>query len=179
VRRRLTRFYGADPLHLLALLASLAIAGFAVAGWFERPYDVGTVLVWFIAAIVAHDLVLLPFYSLLDRIAFGRGRERSGSQARSISPIPYLRIPSLLSSLLLLVFFPEIFGLGMSGFRTAAGHEQHGYLLGWLAATGAMFAISGLAYAWAVRRADLQLKRRRAAARPRTQPSRRQIPPPR
>ena len=30
--------YGAGPLHLLALLASFAIAGAAVLGWFQRAY---------------------------------------------------------------------------------------------------------------------------------------------
>src|ERR1700722_2867267 len=70
-RRRLWALYGAGPLNLLVLVASFAIAGAAVAGWFQRPRDVLTALEWFAAAIVLHDLVALPLYSLLDRIAFG------------------------------------------------------------------------------------------------------------
>jgi hypothetical protein len=148
---RFRRLYGSGPLHLLALIASFAIAGFAVSGWFERSSDVGAVLVWFLAAIVGHDLVLLPLYSLLDRIAFGRG-----SQPAVRPAVPgglYIRIPTFLSTLLLLVFFPEIFRLGDDTFKLASGMTQAGYLARWLAATGVMFALSALAYAVALGRA--------------------------
>jgi hypothetical protein len=70
-RRRLRALYGAGPLNFLVLVASFAIAGAAVAGWLQRPRDVVTVLEWFAAAIVLHDLVALPLYSVLDRIAHG------------------------------------------------------------------------------------------------------------
>ncbi|MGA2929580.1 MAG: hypothetical protein ABSG43_27040, partial [Solirubrobacteraceae bacterium] len=96
-------------MHLLALLASFAIAGAAVVGWFQRPSEVANVLEWFIAAIVIHDLVLLPLYSLLDRIAFGKPRAGRRTAVPSlVSPTPYIRIPAILSGLLLLVFFPVI-----------------------------------------------------------------------
>jgi hypothetical protein len=177
------RIYGTDPLHLLALIASFAIAAFAVVGWFGRPADAGAVLVWFASAIVAHDLVLLPLYSLLDMIAFGRRRRRAGatptSRAPAVSAIPYLRIPALLSGLLLLVFFPQIFELGSSAFHTASGLGQGGYLARWLAATGALFAASGIAYARALRRAAATrpLTPRREAGTARTPPSPPQSPP--
>jgi hypothetical protein len=153
------RVYGEGPLHLLVVVASFAIAAAAVVGWFERSSDVVGVLAWFIAAIVAHDLVLLPLYSLLDRIAFGRsaGRVPRGS-GFAVDPAPYVRVPAMLSGLLLLVFFPSIFKLGDSTFRIASGMSQSGYLARWLAAAGVMFALSAVAYAVALRRA-----RRRAA----------------
>lgn len=156
--RRFRAGYGAGPLHLLTLLASFAIAGAAVAGWFERPGDVETVLVWFAAAIVIHDLVLLPLYSLLDRIAFRRWAEpRKGAQhmanARRVNPTPYIRIPAILSGLLLLVFFPVIFGLGAQTELAASGIAESGYLARWLLATGVMFAVSGASYAVAAARA--------------------------
>ncbi len=84
--RRLRALYGAGPLHLLALLAGFAIAGAAVVGWFQRPRDVVNVLEWFAAAIVIHDLVLLPLYSLLDRIAFGGVHKRADRRRRSALP---------------------------------------------------------------------------------------------
>jgi hypothetical protein len=159
VAGRLRARYGASPLHLLAMLASFAIAGAAVIGWFDRPHDVMSVLEWFAAAIVLHDVVLWPLYSLLDAIAFG-GRRRAARRARPPrtagalpSPVPYLRIPSLLSGLLLLVFLPVIFGLGSRAEFTASGIPESGYLARWLLAVGAMFAVSGVAYAAAVRRA--------------------------
>lgn len=156
--RRFRALYGAGPLHLLALLASFAIAGAAVVGWFQRPRDVGNVLVWFAAAIVVHDLVLLPLYSLLDRIAFGLRRERIDGAQRAtvlslVDPTPYLRIPAILSGLLLIVFFPVIFRLGDATQRAASGFGQSVYLSRWLLTTGVMFALSGLAYAVAVARA--------------------------
>ncbi len=161
MRRLLRRFrglYGAGPLHLLALLASFAIAGAAIVGWFQRPRDVVTVLEWFVAAIVLHDLVLFPLYSLLDRIAFGARRRRTdprfvGERPGHVNSVPYVRIPTILSGLLLAVFFPVIFGFGRQTEFSATGIAESGYLARWLLATGVMFGISGLAYAVAVRRA--------------------------
>ena len=164
----MTRFralYGRGPLHLLALLASFAIAGAAVVGWFDRPRDVVSVLIWFGAAIVLHDLVLLPLYSLLDRIAFGSTRRRA-KRAREpaltghvVNPAAYIRVPAMLSGLLLLVFFPVILGFGTQTELSASGIAESGYLARWLLASGVLFALSGVAYAFALSRA-------RAAARP-------------
>ncbi len=157
-RRRFRALYGAGPLHLLALVASFAIAGAAVVGWLQRPRDVATVLEWFAAAIVIHDLVLLPLYSLLDRIAVAGLRRRASRVRRiappgSVDPTPYLRIPAILGGLLLAVFFPVIFGLGSQTELSASGIPERGYLARWLLATGVMFALSGVAYVVAVRRA--------------------------
>ena len=156
--RRFRALYGAGPLHLLALLASFAIAGAAVVGWFERPRDVVNVLEWFVAAILIHDLVLLPLYSLLDRIAFDGRSQRIDRASRTalrrlVNPTPYLRIPAILSGLLLAVFFPVIFGLGDQTELSASGIPESGYLARWLLATGVIFAVSGIAYAVAVSRA--------------------------
>jgi hypothetical protein len=163
VRERMRALYGAGPLNLLVLVASFAIAGAAVVGWLQRPRDVLTVFEWFAAAIVLHDLVALPLYSLLDRIAFGRvgaGLRRAPGEAQApVSPTAYLRVPAMLSGLLLLVFFPVLFGLGSGSELSASGIAESGYLTRWLLATGLMFAASGFAYAVAMARA-------RAAAPP-------------
>jgi hypothetical protein len=156
--KRFRALYGAGPLHLLALLASFAIAGAAVVGWFQRPREVVNVIEWFAAAIVIHDLVLLPLYSLLDRIAFGRLRSRADPARRTalltlVNPTAYLRIPAILSGLLLAVFFPVILGLGRQTELSASGIAESGYLARWLLATGLMFAVSGVTYAVAVARA--------------------------
>jgi hypothetical protein len=156
--KRFRALYGAGPLHLLALLASFAIAAAAVIGWFERPRVVVNVLEWFVAAIVIHDLVLLPLYSLLDRIAFGGlGKRGLGAQHAAapelVNPTPYLRIPAILSGLLLAAFFPVIFGLGDQTELSASGIAESGYLARWLLASGVLFAVSGVVYAWTVARA--------------------------
>ena len=69
---RFRRRYGASPLHAVAHLAAFSLAGFAVL----QLTDVraaGNVLLWFVAAVVLHDFVLLPFYSTLDRAAQAAG----------------------------------------------------------------------------------------------------------
>lgn len=158
VARRLRALYGAGPLHLLALLASFAIAAAAVVGWFQRPRDVVNVLEWFVAAIVIHDLVLFPLYSLLDRIAFGGVRRLAGHRRQSepssiVNGTPYLRVPAILSALLLATFFPVILGFGERTEFAASGIAESGYLARWLLATGVMFAASAVVYAVAVSRA--------------------------
>ena len=63
--RRLRRWYGAHPLHLLALLAAFALAGYALRAVVAAGQWRGFAL-WFVVAIVAHDLLLFPLYSLAD-----------------------------------------------------------------------------------------------------------------
>jgi hypothetical protein len=137
---RIRARYGAGPGHLLLLLASFVIAGAAIVGWFQRPNDLESVLVWFVAAVLLHDLVLLPLYSLLDRLTISRLPPRS---------IAYVRVPAIVSGLLLLVLFPTILGFGAHAELRASGIPEHGYLLRWLVLSGVLFAISGLAYALA------------------------------
>src|ERR1700733_15733517 len=62
---RIRRWYGARPLHLLALLAAFALAGYAVRGVVAAGQWRGFAL-WFAVAIVGHDLLLFPLYSLAD-----------------------------------------------------------------------------------------------------------------
>lgn len=156
-RSDLRALYGAGPLNLLVLVASFAITGAAVAGWFQRPRDIVTVLEWFAAAIVLHDLVALPLYSLLDRVAHGSVRlgvrAVRGSLPALVNPTPYLRIPAILSGLLLLVFFPVVFGFGSAAEHSASGIAESGYLVRWLLATGVIFAGAATAYAVALARA--------------------------
>lgn len=157
MRARFRRGYGEGPLHLLALIGALLVIGAAVAGWFQAfPGPVAVkILEWLVGAIVAHDLVVMPLYSLLDRIAFGRG-PRAGPAAGAPPTRPagfvYLRVPVLLSGLVFLVFFPEILGLGDGTFHAASGLHQHVYLARFLLTAGVIFALSAVAYAVSLRR---------------------------
>ena len=69
---RFRTFYGANPLHLLALLASLALTAYVVLTlgatnlWNPKVWW-QSILVWFIGAITAHDLILFPLYAFSDR----------------------------------------------------------------------------------------------------------------
>jgi hypothetical protein len=127
--------YGASPLHLLAHLAVLPLAAWALLQVAERP-DGLRILVWLALSAVVHDLVLLPFYGLLDRA----GRRTAGPA------VNYVRVPALLSGLLLLVFFPAISGKGEPSFQRVSGLTYDGYLARWLLISAALFAISGALY---------------------------------
>ncbi len=155
MRRAAVRFrglYGESPLHLLGALASFAIVGIAVSGWFDEPaVSLKYILIWFVGAILAHDLVLLPLYSAVDRLATIRRSRRdpgaAGAPVRSPGWV-YLRIPLLLSSLLLLVFGAEILEEGDRTFHVASGQHQHVYLARYLVIVAALFVLSALAYAF-------------------------------
>jgi hypothetical protein len=127
--------YGASPLHLLAHLAVLPLVAWALLQVAERPDGV-RILVWLALSAVVHDLVLLPFYGLLDRA----GRRQAGPA------VNYVRAPALLSGLLLLVFFPVISGKGEPSFNRASGLTYDGYLARWLLITAALFALSVVVY---------------------------------
>jgi hypothetical protein len=141
--RLLRARYGGGPAHLLATVASLAIAAAAVVGWTQRPRDLENVLIWFGAAVVIHDIVLLPMYSLIDRHTLGR---------LPASLATYVRVPVLTSALVLVAVFPTELGFGAHQEHNASGIVEHGYLARYLLLTGALFALSGLTYAIRVRR---------------------------
>ena len=166
--RWLRGWYGASPLHLLTLLAALALGGYAAAAAVVAAGPWGGLAVWFAVAIVGHDLLLFPLYSLADLSVRrllpgwaggrhgaggtrGKGAETAG---RAVPPVVnYLRVPAAFSLLVLIVWFPLILGLSHGTYHRASGLSASPYLGRWLAVTGAMFAGSAACYAVALRRA--------------------------
>lgn len=138
--------YGANPLHLLGHLAALAIAGFALDQILSAGNTEVNFIVWFLGAAVLHDVVLVPIYSLLDRIA-RRGSSPSPRVSPRVPAVNHIRAPALISGVLLLVYFPVIFGPGDSTYFLATGHHLHGYARNWLLITAALFLGSALIYA--------------------------------
>ena len=65
--RRFLSWYGAGPLNLLAMVACFALAGYAAAELL--PNNAIGIPVWFIGAVLGHDLLLMPLYTLADRSA--------------------------------------------------------------------------------------------------------------
>ena len=125
------RRYGASPVHLLAHLAALALAAWALVqipglGNWQR------IVVWLVAAVVVHDLVLFPGYTVAGRLV---GRS------------PFVRIPLALSALLLLVFFPVMCGKGEGAYARVSGAEWDGYAERWLLVSALLFLGSGILYA--------------------------------
>lgn len=148
---RFRKFYGAHPLHLLALLASFALVGYVIsvlgpAGLWNTDVWWQSILVWFVGAVVLHDLVLFPLYALADR-SLARLVHRGRRGASRVPVVNYVRIPVLASGLLLLVFFPGIIAQGTDTYRAATGQTQDPFLGRWLLAVGVIFALSALAYA--------------------------------
>jgi hypothetical protein len=138
-------WYGAHPLHLLALLGALALAGYAAAGAAGAPGAV-RMLVWFLAAILASDLLLQPFAAVADRGLLATLRRVRRSGPVRVPMLNHIRVPLLGSGLLLLVFFPVIAGQGEQTYLAATGLTMDPYLERWLALSAAMFLISALGY---------------------------------
>jgi len=130
------RRYGASPLHLLAHLAALALAAWALLqalqlGGAER------IVLWLAGAVVLHDLVLWPAYTGLDRLA-RRGRPAGWAN--------YVRAPVGISALLALVFFPVMCGKGEAAYTRVSGVGWEGYTGRWLLVSAALFAGSAALY---------------------------------
>jgi hypothetical protein len=136
-------------LQVLVHAAAFGIAGYALAQ-IVRGGSVVNFVVWFAGAAVLHDLVVLPLYSLLDRLA------RAPRRRRAVPRVPWInhvRTPAVISGVLLLVYFPAILGLSEHNYFLASGHHLEGYALNWLLITAALFGASALLYAIRVVRA--------------------------
>ena len=134
--------YGSTPLHVLAHVVVFAIFAW-VALKLADVRAVSNIIVWFVAALILHDLVLLPFYATIDRV--GATFSRRGG-------VNHVRVPAALSALMLLLFFPPMLGRNDGSFARVAGVEPEGYLERWLLFTAALFAVSGLLLVLSARR---------------------------
>jgi hypothetical protein len=127
--------YGASPVHLLAHLILLPIVGWALLTVLDFR-AASNVVLWLIGAVILHDLILLPAYSTLDRLA----------QRATRSTVNYVRVPAGLSLLMLLVFWGTIRGKGDGAFHYVSGLSYEGYFGRWLLVSAALFAISGAVF---------------------------------
>src|ERR1700723_1658250 len=92
--RRLLRWYGANPLHLLTMLASFALGGYAAVQLLKL--DAFGIAVWFAGAVIGHDLLLMPLYTLADRSA-AAVLQHIPPRLPTVQWINYLRVPVVLS----------------------------------------------------------------------------------
>lgn len=150
---RFRAFYGAHPLHLLALLASFALVAyvFTTVGptslWSSTWWQ--SILVWFLGAVLLHDVVLFPLYALAD-MSLAAGVRAMRGHRTSPSTVPalnYVRIPAMASGLLFLLFFPGIIKQGADTYLAATGQTQAPFLHRWLLLTAIAFALGAVAYA--------------------------------
>jgi hypothetical protein len=127
--------YGASPLHLLAHLAVLPLAGWALLQVLELR-TAGRIVLWLVASAVLHDLVLLPAYSALDR----------GARRAARGAINYVRVPAGIWLLLGLVYSPTLTGRGEPAYHRVSGLRFEGYLARWLLAGAVLFTASAVLY---------------------------------
>lgn len=141
-----SRRYGASPLHLLAHLVGFAIVAFA----FDRIFsggDVKVLLVWYLGFAIVHDLVFVPAYTGLDRL-FRATITRVPLRANtSIPVINYVRVPVVISAILLIIYLPLISQRNEAWYFSLSGHYLARYLLNWLLITAALLLGSALIYA--------------------------------
>jgi hypothetical protein len=163
------RYYGAHPIHLLTLLTSFALVGYVVCLlgakdlWNSRVWW-HSILIWFVGAIALHDLVLFPLYALSDRSLDAGWRAITGrlpDRTPLVPSINYVRIPTMGSGLLFLIFFPGIIRQGHAAYRRATGLTQAPFLDRWLLITAALFGLSAAAY---VLRFSMVRRRQRVGA---------------
>jgi hypothetical protein len=146
------RSYGASPLHLLSGLAVLALSAYAILELFHRAKPL-EITEWLLAAIVIHDLVLLPLYSLLGTLAYrGLAAGRPGDRAARLAALNHLRIAVFLVVLPLFIWAPLIFGLGERRYHLDTGLTTTAYLGRWLFYSGVVCLGSALLYAVRLRR---------------------------
>ncbi|GLW11639.1 lipoprotein [Microtetraspora sp. NBRC 13810] len=130
----LHRRYGAGPLHLAILLVCFIVAAYALTRVILAGILVGFVL-WFIGAVILHDLVAFPLYSRAD-----------AALQRRRWPVNHLRVPAGLSALLLVVWFPLVLRAAEHNYREATGLSTAPFFGRWLLVTLALFAGSALLY---------------------------------
>ncbi len=149
--RTFRRLYGERPLHLVVLLACFAVSAYAASRIVGDPAAL-RIAAWFLGAAIVFDLVLAPLLALADRVLRG-ARDRVRGGPGRVSPVNYVRVPVLLSGLLLLVYAPVIFRRSEEPYRAASGLDQEPFLERWVAISAGIFAVAALAYAVAALRA--------------------------
>ncbi|SCD40723.1 hypothetical protein GA0115240_10702 [Streptomyces sp. DvalAA-14] len=142
MKRLFRAVYGESAFHLLVLLASFALCGYALARLLTG--DWWGVVEWAVGAALIHDLVLVPLYGGTDWLLHKalRGR-RPGSPAR-IMLVNHIRVPAFLSLLLLLVYWPLISQDAGATYRRATLLSPGVFLGRWVLITAVLFAASGL-----------------------------------
>ena len=143
------RLYGAAWWHLLALLLCFALTALAVSRLLDQVPVLVRITVWFVGAALAWDLVAGPALAAADAGLRPLHRVR----VRGVRALNYVRVPALLSLLLLVVWWPLVRQRSEGVYRVKTGLLQDGYLERWAGVTAVLLAGSALLYAVAVVRA--------------------------
>lgn len=149
------RHYGAGPWHLLGLLVCFAVAAYAVTRVFAQG-GWQAILTWFGICVFLHDGVGWPIYASADRVLTRRARLGAARGGTGAAYVNHVRVPTVISGLLLVMFAPMIFRLS-GAFEGITGFSEDVYLWNWVLVSGTLFGASAalflLRLAWAGRRA--------------------------
>nr|WP_237571511.1 hypothetical protein [Mycolicibacterium lacusdiani] len=102
-----------------------------------------SIAVWFVVAVIAHDLIAFPVYALADRILT---RSTRRIRPAGVPTINYVRLPAMAAALTFLVFLPGIIEQGGPAYQAATGQTQEPFLARWLWLTASFFAVSAVAF---------------------------------
>lgn len=154
LRQLARRLYGQRLLHLIVVVGALALTGYVILTLgvdhlFNRAVWWQSIAVWFAVAIIGHDLVLFPLYALAERLIPTRSHSDHGVHHVSVHSVPivnYVRIPTMATGLVLLVFLPGIIQQGAPTYQAATGLTQAPFLSRWLLLTAAFYSISAMGF---------------------------------
>jgi hypothetical protein len=157
IARWAVQLYGERMFHLIVVVAALTLGVYAVSvlgvrNLFNPNVWWQSIAVWFAVAVIGHDLILFPLYTLADRLL---PRQRGPHKDRETSPelsgrVPltnYVRMPTLAAGLLLMLFLPGIIKQGALTYQAATGLTQAPYLSRWLLLTATFYVVSAICYA--------------------------------
>jgi hypothetical protein len=132
-----------EGVQLLALLASFVVAGYAAVRLLAG--DVIGTGAWFVGSAVIHDLVLFPLYAGIDAALVLLLRSHpSWATVAGVRWLNYLRVPAVVSGLLLLVWSPLILRVSNGAYHAASGLSAQPFAPRWFAITAVLFAISAI-----------------------------------
>ncbi len=132
-------------MHLAGFMACAAVAFYALIKVLQESGTKG-ILFWFAVSVVAWDFIVWPACALVDLLAV-RAQQRHQLSRRAVVPwINYVRVPAVISGVLLALFFPLIFRLNNPYYEASTGFNENIYIVNWLVVTGVLFAGSALAY---------------------------------
>ena len=142
----------------MAHVVGFAVVAFALDRIFSGG-DVKVLIVWYLGFAIAHDLVFVPAYAGLDRL-FRATIDRLPLPARTQVPvINHVRAPVVISTILLIIYFPLITGRNDGWFIEISGHNLTHYGRNWLLITAVLFLGSAVIYAARVVRARARTAR--------------------
>ncbi|MGI8613423.1 MAG: hypothetical protein ACR2KL_05690 [Nocardioidaceae bacterium] len=148
--------YGAGPGHLALMLGCFLLVGYVVWHAASAPLPL-RMAIWFAGAVIAHDFMLFPAYTVVDRgLARLATRRRGAEGSAGVAVINYVRTPLLLSALLLLVFGSVIIGAGEATYTRASGLLFASYLLWWAIVSVCLLIISLIVFLVRRRRSETQ-----------------------